>query len=799
MEAAGLGIGIVGLAGLFSSCVDIAERWDSYKEFLTESASLRARLTADRVRFQLWGQTVGIGKGRYEDNHHKALDNPSIRSAIDLILQSIKKIDEDANRLAPHLEHGPDSAGLLPNEESQRLRTPKLLELSTRRSRIAWALRGRGRAITLVVSFETLVQKLHDLVPPRGTTEGSGSNGAESSNITSSIGKTSRHIDMQNILADLERHIHSEVQKDLIDWLDAPGTTGTYRDRINRRLEGTCDWILARTEFQQWQSLAPGGVKILWINGPPGYGKTILAARIVEHLSVDPETNLAYFFFSSKTKYSSDPFAIMRAWVSQLITQTQQAFDLARERREAANESSASRFDIEELFSTIVQSLPRCALVVDGLDECDTVNCDRAHRSSVSEFLNSLTDIALKSGARLLIVSRNELTIREGLSVNSNEIKERLVELQIVPNDIEADATVLSRSVVNRKLGNKSEAEQEMLANNLVDRCDSSFLAIKLLEDELRGGKNLKQLQRAIDKAPNKLGHIYDRNWERIQSFEESSRHRGFSILRWAAFGQRPLTVLEITEALLLADGECEELDYEELPDPIDSIYIKTEILDLCASLVEIRPGSTSDLGNSTVYLTHFSVRQYILSHMPAYSTNLMENEQLRCSNEKIQNNIIAKACLRYLNCEQIWGETQPTWNSSSAIGAFREYAASSWRDHMDFNVVNSEDVIRLANAFFRPSNHNWQSWRKHIDSIYRYTPINYDGDIETGNPLFYAMLCGLGNTIDYLIDEVGLDVNHVDSSNRTALLAASSMGNLTSTTGNVPIPQRKPTEEIHH
>ncbi len=110
----------------------------------------------------------------------------------------------------------------------------------------------------------------------------------------------------------------------------------------------------------------------------------------------------------------------MRAWVSQLITQTQQAFDLARERREAANESSASRFDIKELFSTIVQSLPRCALVVDGLDECDTVNCDRARRSSVSEFLNSLTDIALKSGARLLIMSRNELTIREGLSVNSN-------------------------------------------------------------------------------------------------------------------------------------------------------------------------------------------------------------------------------------------------------------------------------------------------------------------------------------------------------------------------------------------
>ncbi|KAI0405817.1 hypothetical protein F4802DRAFT_606591 [Xylaria palmicola] len=767
MEAAGLAIGVAGLAGLFSSCIDIVERWDSYKDSVTESASLRARLAADRIRFQQWGQSVGIGNGGFEENHHRALDNPSIRSAVDLILQSIKKIDEDANRLAPHLGHFSTKADKLSNVNRERSQFTKL-EPSTRKSRIGWAVRDKGRATMLVVSFEALVQKLHDLIPTSGTAEGTGVEGAEGGNVTSvEEGKTPWSIDAQKVLVELEKHIHNEVRKYLIDWLDTPETKGTYRDRIQRRLEGTCDWILDRREFQKWRSENP---KTLWINGPPGYGKTILTARIIQHLSLDQEISLAYFFSSSETNNCTDPFIVVRAWLSQLIIQSQHGFDLAREMWETSNERIASQADVEELFSAIVQNVPRCALVIDGLDEFDT-----AHSSPVSEFLNYLTDLILKFKARLLVVSRNELAIREGLRVDSDEMKEQLVELQIVPNDVEADAIMFSQNAVNKKLANKTEADREELSKRLVDRCDSMFLGIKLLEDDLRGGKNLKQLRRVIDEAPNKLNHIYDRNWERIKSLEKSSRHRAFSILRWAAFGQRPLTVLEITEALLLGDGEYEDLDYEELPDSVDPDYIRTEILDLCASLVEIRPGSTSDLGNSTVHLTHFSVKQYIICHMSTYPTELMANEQLRSLNEDIQNNIIAKICLRYLNYERTWGKMQPEDNVNTAIQAFRVYATHSWKLHMKSNVDNTLDVIQLTNAFFRPTNQNWQSWRKEIDSIRRHVPIEYNGRIETGNPLFYASLYSLMDTVEYLIHEEGLDVNYVDSSNRTALLAVSS------------------------
>ncbi|KAJ3571831.1 hypothetical protein NPX13_g5244 [Xylaria arbuscula] len=780
MDPAGLGVGIIGLIGLFGSCIEMVERWNSYKEFVAESGSLKARLNAERVRLQVWGKKVGIDKDLSKKGCHPALDDPSIRSAIETLLRSINNLDENASRIAPHLEQLSTAPGLPLCENSHSSQPTKLLESSRRMSRIVWALRGKGRATMLVVSFEILVQKLHDLVPIPKAIANFRDGGADA--ISSSEEKNAPwHVDAQRRLADLEKHIHLEIRKDLMNWIDAQGTEGIYRDRIERRLKNTCDWVLQTTEFRQWHSRE--NAKILWINGPPGYGKTILAARTVEHLSQDPNINLAYYFSSAETQYRADPLTVIRAWVSQLTMRTQQGYNLAREKWERADERTASLFDIKELFKVMLQNI-RCTLVVDGLDECNATNGNQTHGASLSEFLNYLITTTSEPRVKLLIVSRNELTIRDGLFGNGNDMKKHLLELQIRSKDINNDSITFARTIVDRKLSNKPEEQREQLTNQLVDRCDSMFLGIKLLEDDLTGGKNFKQLQRVVDEAPNKLDFIYDRNWEKIQSHEQGRRHRALWILRWAAFARRPLTVLEMTEALLLNGryDECEELDYEELPDTIDSIYLKTEILDPCVSLVEIQPGSTPNLGDCTIHLTHFSILQYILRHIPIHSAGLIANEQLRSSNDKFQNNLIAETCLRYLNSWQTWKETKLEGRNCAAIQAFRAYATVSWPRHVRLDIDNSRDIIELVKKFFRPENQNWQSWRKVFDvSMNQSSFLKYDGTIDIGNPLFYASVLRLEYIFDYLMDEIGLDVNYVDSSNRTALLALAVGGSVKS------------------
>jgi hypothetical protein len=82
------------------------------------------------------------------------------------------------------------------------------------------------------------------------------------------------------------------------------------------------------------------------------------------------------------------------------------------------------------------------------------------------------------------------------------------------------------------------------------------------------------------------------------------------SILQWAVFALCPLTILEITKALLIVNNNSEDLLVDELPDTINEDYINSEILGLCGSLLETpKVVSKQDLGSMILHLAHFYFR----------------------------------------------------------------------------------------------------------------------------------------------------------------------------------------------
>ncbi|KAI1264017.1 hypothetical protein F5Y18DRAFT_93792 [Xylariaceae sp. FL1019] len=537
------------------------------------------------------------------------------------------------------------------------------------------------RFLERVERFDALVQKLYDLIPlAHLTDQGQMLGRAKHGNLSSRNGGSSWHFDVQGFLAEMKTHLDNETQKELRDWLDTHDSKSMYEAFVRKRLDGTCGWILGRSEFLQWHSSVSENTAPLWVHGPPGYGETIICARMTQYMLENSEAPLAYFFFSSKLESREDPFVVMRSWISQVVMQNQQAFDLAREKKEMTNGRIASQAEVEELFASITLSIPKCIFIVDGLDEyaMREYNGKASHKASLLEFLSSLRHIVSISTSRLLVVSRNDGEIRQGLGGDKNNKTWDLVEIQIQPKDVESDATSLSESIVEKRLPNKSEAQRRELTHRIVDQCQSMFLGIRLLEPDLNGGKNLKQLQRLIDDAPSRLDHVYDRNWKKIDSLEDASRCRAFAILRWATFAARPFTILELTDVLLLANDECDTLDYTELPDAIDEVYVQTEILELCGSLIEVRQvEQSSGLGYSTVHLSHFTVREYVLRHMLILPRNMATSEDFQSANEAVQNNILAETCIRYLNSEEAWGKKQQYGANDTMIQAFRKYAAT--------------------------------------------------------------------------------------------------------------------------
>lgn len=297
---------------------------------------------------------------------------------------------------------------------------------------------------------------------------------------------------------------------------------------------------------------------MLWANGPAGYGKTILCARLVQYLSATLTSPVAYYFISSKSENRADPLGVIRSPISQLMPSDQDAFESACSMWDMKASQTASRTDIAELFRTIVERLPNCTFVVDGLDECAWVTGGLRldDDDSPMRLLTIIRHAVALTSTRVLIVSRNEPVTRSGFYSTSQEKPATLNELKISLEDVHSDAMSFSRSVVDRKLGNKEEGVRRDLSHRITDRCEGIFLWVKMLENQLRAGKNRWQLEEVVDQTPTALNRLYDRNWMRISGLPVEDRERAFSILRWTACSLRPLTILELTEALLIRDDD---------------------------------------------------------------------------------------------------------------------------------------------------------------------------------------------------------------------------------------------------
>ena len=155
MEVAGLAIGVAGLAGLFSTCLEAVTAVQNYVDYRTDLHMLKIQLRAIRTRFETWGKHVGFTQGKLAISHHPALDNQQISPVVHEILEFIRRICK-ANDSAPV---SGSSLGL------HRARPLQDLSPDSRRQKVAWALWGKKESTEQVECLDKLVQHLHNLVP----------------------------------------------------------------------------------------------------------------------------------------------------------------------------------------------------------------------------------------------------------------------------------------------------------------------------------------------------------------------------------------------------------------------------------------------------------------------------------------------------------------------------------------------------------------------------------------------------------------------------------------------------------
>jgi Cdc6-like AAA superfamily ATPase len=151
---------------------------------------------------------------------------------------------------------------------------------------------------------------------------------------------------MHSAMPEANNSRKAENRKATVNWLGATTATDEFYDScLLTRLAGACQWVLAAPAFLKWSTSIRDDktASFLWINGPAGFGKTVLSASLVQHFQASSSDDpVAYFFVSSAAETRDNPLAVVRTWLSQLIKQRDDVFRMAYEYSDIKKTGKAS-------------------------------------------------------------------------------------------------------------------------------------------------------------------------------------------------------------------------------------------------------------------------------------------------------------------------------------------------------------------------------------------------------------------------------------------------------------------------
>ncbi|KAF4305252.1 HET-domain-containing protein [Botryosphaeria dothidea] len=199
----------------------------------------------------------------------------------------------------------------------------------------------------------------------------------------------------------------------------------------------------------------------------------------------------------------------------------------------------------------------------------DNKSSEKVHHPRLEDA--EIMEVVKKNLQSIQDICKDEIEIRPEVSAEQSENGPEILECKISEADVREDITSFSAAVVNEMLPSKKEDVRLGLADQMAHKSEGMFLWIKMQKNQLKDTKNHKQLQKLINDMPSGLPSTYERNWRDIQKLSPEEQDRAEAIFRWVAFSFRPLTVLELTEALILnADVESNILCQDDMPDEIN-------------------------------------------------------------------------------------------------------------------------------------------------------------------------------------------------------------------------------------
>ncbi|KIW21374.1 hypothetical protein PV08_01954 [Exophiala spinifera] len=444
-------------------------------------------------------------------------------------------------------------------------------------------------------------------------------------------------------------NIQQEDQEDELDRL------------LAKRQPGTCDWVFRHPKFVTWKTEAHAE-RVLWMNGIPGAGKTILTSYIIDKLQNDSKTiTIAYIICNSYTSGKNILSETMRGLAAQLLRANPDIMPYAFDNY--ANKAlPPSVSHVRKLLSEILGMIPETFLFIDGLDEYT----ESQQRSILTEVL-PLTRVT-GGTCKVLLSSRDVPSISKRM-----KSKPRISlrdEYSGVEEDIQKYLAEELQEIKERFEGKENEMEE--IIEVIALKADGMFLWVRLILDELRKCYSMDELRKTVEGLPKGIDEAYGRVLERItKEMDVDEYAKARRILEWLACSCRLMKIHEVQ------DGIAFHADNLVLN---DDTKFSPAVLDLCRPLIEEGP-------NNTIDFVHYSAKEYILDKA---SGPLLWESQAHYD--------LAFACITYLNtsfCFYQYASSHHIVRTKVAKGfhGLHNYATEYWFQHL---LLCSRELERL-------------------------------------------------------------------------------------------------------
>ncbi|KAL2818731.1 hypothetical protein BDW59DRAFT_165392 [Aspergillus cavernicola] len=358
------------------------------------------------------------------------------------------------------------------------------------------------------------------------------------------------------------------------------GKLDTIRNRV---CKGTDAWLLQDNVFKNWLDVT-GTLRILWLQGIPGAGKTFLAGTVVDKALTVGHT--VYAFLTHALSSSTSALGILHSLQFQLASSQENLEEvLCHSTREHIKSNLDVAFD---LFKSLLNCAGPVFLIVDGLDEIEQIER--------GILLKSLLDLSREcSESRILISSRPEDDIKDILESSSEKIRVDGRNKESIKAFVDHELRQISKK---RMFPAELQSEVTRLLEPLASKAKGMFLYAKVVLSGVENVDNAAEICEELSVLPEDLDDAYARVLSRINKLRPPLiREKARKILGWVGCSPTPLALQEIEQALTIRPGSLE---------PERRVSVSPNLNRLCGPIIEVIDGY--------LHFVHFTVKEYLFS-----------------------------------------------------------------------------------------------------------------------------------------------------------------------------------------